>query len=362
MATPTRPVRLRPSARLKRDESLVIDLRGNGGGNTPLKLLAALMDRPYRCWRSSVLQWTTLGRAWGEPPETITYPAPEHAPVPDAHRGRLALLIDGMTGSAAEDFAMPFKDNGRAVLVGETTAGSSGQPHRLDLGDRMLAWIGAKRESFPDGAQFEGVGIAPDIAVETTPEDAAPAEIRCWRRRSTRFLISPEGLAERPASMAGSVNSGDRHDQHRHPLALHPRLPAVLHCARAVGDGGGGQFAGAGTKAGLLTILGTEIAVLSMVFIVAVGLEAVMRLVSEAFTIIKLVGAAYLIWIGFKMFASSGKLDVGRPGERLPLFRYVWQGALINWSNPKTLLFLGAFLPQFVDMSRPPSTRSWCSA
>ena len=108
-----------------------------------------------------------------------------------------------------------------------------------------------------------------------------------------------------------------------------------------------------GTKAGLLTILGTEIAMLSMVFIVAVGLEAVMRLVSEAFTIIKLVGAAYLIWIGFKMFTSSGKLDVGRPGERLPLFRYVWQGALINWSNPKTLLFLGAFLPQFVDMSRP---------
>lgn len=108
-----------------------------------------------------------------------------------------------------------------------------------------------------------------------------------------------------------------------------------------------------GTRAGLLTILGTEIAMLSMVFIVAIGLEAVMNLVSEAFTVIKFVGAAYLVWIGFKMFTSSGKLDMGRPGERLPLGRYVWQGALINWSNPKTLLFLGAFLPQFVDMSRP---------
>jgi len=108
-----------------------------------------------------------------------------------------------------------------------------------------------------------------------------------------------------------------------------------------------------GTKAGLLTILGTEIAMLSMVFIVAVGLEAVMSLVAEAFTIIKLVGAAYLVWIGFKMFTSSGKLEVGVASERLPLGRYIWQGALINWSNPKTLLFLGAFLPQFVDMSRP---------
>jgi threonine/homoserine/homoserine lactone efflux protein len=107
-----------------------------------------------------------------------------------------------------------------------------------------------------------------------------------------------------------------------------------------------------GTKAGLLTILGTEIAMLTMVFIVAVGLDAVMALVSEAFTIIKLAGAAYLVWIGFKMFTSSGKLEMGTPGEKLPLGRYVWQGALINWSNPKTLLFLGAFLPQFVDTSR----------
>lgn len=108
-----------------------------------------------------------------------------------------------------------------------------------------------------------------------------------------------------------------------------------------------------GTKAGLMTILGTEIAMLAMVFIVALGLNAVMSLVSEAFVVIKLVGAAYLIWIGWKMFTASGKLDMSQEAERLPLLRYVWQGMLINLSNPKTLLFLGAFLPQFVDLSRP---------
>jgi threonine/homoserine/homoserine lactone efflux protein len=107
-----------------------------------------------------------------------------------------------------------------------------------------------------------------------------------------------------------------------------------------------------GTKAGLLTILGTEIAMLSMVFIVAIGMDAVMTVVSEAFTVIKLIGAAYLIWIGWKMFNATGKLEMGKSGDRLPLVRYIWQGALINWSNPKTLLFLGAFLPQFVDTSR----------
>jgi len=108
-----------------------------------------------------------------------------------------------------------------------------------------------------------------------------------------------------------------------------------------------------GTRAGVVTLIGTEIAMLSMVVIIALGMQAVMTVVSEGFTIIKLVGAAYLVWVGWKMFSSSGKVEVGQAGERLPLVRYLWQGALINWSNPKTLLFLGAFLPQFVDMSRP---------
>ena len=107
-----------------------------------------------------------------------------------------------------------------------------------------------------------------------------------------------------------------------------------------------------GTRAGLFTILGTEISMLSMVFIVAIGLEAVMILVSGAFEIIKLAGAAYLIWIGWKMLRSTGELQF-KAGDRLPIGRYLWQGALVNWSNPKTLLFLSAFLPQFVDLSRP---------
>lgn len=107
-----------------------------------------------------------------------------------------------------------------------------------------------------------------------------------------------------------------------------------------------------GTKAGLFTILGTALSMISMVFVVAVGLEAVMTFVSGAFEIIKLAGAAYLVWIGWKMFRSSGKLDMAA-SHRLPIARYIWQGALTNWSNPKTLLFLSAFLPQFIDLSRP---------
>ena len=141
-------------------------------------MLPALMDRPYRRWRSTVLRTITLQRAHGERPETVTYEAPRHEPVADAHRGRLAILVDGTVGSAAEDFAMPFTDNGRAVLVGEATAGSSGQPHYIDLGDGFRGWVGAKRESFPDGRTFEGLGIAPDLEIVRTAADAGEGRDR----------------------------------------------------------------------------------------------------------------------------------------------------------------------------------------
>jgi carboxyl-terminal processing protease len=66
---------------------------------------------------------------------------------------------------------MPFKDNGRATIAGETTAGSSGQPLYKELGDGMRLWVSAKRQAFPDGSQFEGIGITPDIAFEMTGND-----------------------------------------------------------------------------------------------------------------------------------------------------------------------------------------------
>lgn len=108
-----------------------------------------------------------------------------------------------------------------------------------------------------------------------------------------------------------------------------------------------------GTRAGMWTILGTEISMLSMVFIVALGLEAVMSVVGAGFFWIKLVGALYLIWIGWQMFSQSGGLKLSDEAASGRVSSFIWQGALINWGNPKTLLFLGAFLPQFVVPAQP---------
>jgi threonine/homoserine/homoserine lactone efflux protein len=108
-----------------------------------------------------------------------------------------------------------------------------------------------------------------------------------------------------------------------------------------------------GTKAGLMNIAGTQLGMLTMVIVVAFGLEAVLGFMSWAFDWIKLAGAAYLIWIGINMLRSDGHLGAGRAApERTPL-QDALRGFVVIWSNPKALIFLGALLPQFVDRSQP---------
>jgi carboxyl-terminal processing protease len=150
--------------------TLVVDVRGNGGGTTPQQLIAALMNRPWRTWQEVIPQPGASGSQAVSPTSTVREGRPQ-APTPDAYAGRLFLLIDRFCGSACEDFVMPFKDTGRAVVVGETTQGSSGNPYRADIGYGISVAIGARRYRFPDGTAFEGVGIAPDVPVERRVAD-----------------------------------------------------------------------------------------------------------------------------------------------------------------------------------------------
>jgi len=159
--------------RFKDAKALVIDVRGNGGGSTPQALTKALMGRPYRWWSEATPQTLAVLKYRGEyhTNTMMTWGGEVIQPGEPVFKGRLVLLADGGCGSACEDFVMPFKDNGRAVVVGERTAGSTGQPYLHDFGNGMLIVVGSIRTFFPDGAPFEGVGIAPDIELPVSLED-----------------------------------------------------------------------------------------------------------------------------------------------------------------------------------------------
>jgi len=104
-----------------------------------------------------------------------------------------------------------------------------------------------------------------------------------------------------------------------------------------------------GTLAGLSIIAGTQLGLITMIFVVGLGLQAVMGFMAFAFDWIKLAGAAYLIWLGYNMLRAKGNLGAVATGPVKSYRRLIVDGFLVIWSNPKALIFLGAFLPQFVS-------------
>lgn len=156
-------------------KTVILDVRGNPGGGEPAVLQASLMGRPYQTWtESSSEHGGSLLRnyARGYPEHsTITFSDTIIHPRDAAYSGRLLLLTDRICSCACEDFVMPFKYSKRATLIGETTAGTFSLTRHVDFENGMILNIAGVHHTFPDGSQFEGVGITPDIAVNVTPGD-----------------------------------------------------------------------------------------------------------------------------------------------------------------------------------------------
>jgi homoserine/homoserine lactone efflux protein len=111
-----------------------------------------------------------------------------------------------------------------------------------------------------------------------------------------------------------------------------------------------------GLGAGMVTLAGTSTGLSLLVAGAALGMSSAMVFMSDWFDVIRWVGALYLVYLGARqlwLFLRRGA------GDALPLApgsRGSWyvQGLLVSLSNPKVLLFLGAFLPQFLDPARDP--------
>jgi threonine/homoserine/homoserine lactone efflux protein len=107
-----------------------------------------------------------------------------------------------------------------------------------------------------------------------------------------------------------------------------------------------------GWRGGVAAALGISAGCLVHVFAAAIGLSALLAASSLAFTIIKWIGAAYLIYAGIRMLLARASFPAAdsAPAPRAKTWRQVfWQGALTNALNPKVALFFLAFLPQFVE-------------
>ncbi len=157
-----------------RISGMILDVRFNMGGNSDhaFSIVSRLIEEPVETARWKTRQYLPARYSWGEP-ETwyegesqIVEPAKGKT-----YAGPLIVLIGPNTCSAAEDFLVPLDHSDRALLVGERTAGSTGNPVMVRLPGGGLLQVCSKRDSYPDGREFVGFGIEPDIQVRITQKD-----------------------------------------------------------------------------------------------------------------------------------------------------------------------------------------------
>jgi threonine/homoserine/homoserine lactone efflux protein len=113
-----------------------------------------------------------------------------------------------------------------------------------------------------------------------------------------------------------------------------------------------------GRTVGLASALGVETGTLVHISAATIGLSALIASSAMAFNTLRYAGAAYLAYLGVRALLRDDRLDVDGPGAELPsLRRAYFDGILVNVLNPKVALFFLAFLPQFVDQTRPASAQ-----
>ncbi|MDP5200133.1 S41 family peptidase [Flavobacterium sp. DG2-3] len=182
---------------LYKAKSLIIDLRYNGGGNTNIgtAILQYLTNDTilygaksksrshiptYKAWGKFVNEKDTINNSWAKKaylsyhdeyfydfdytPDTIHLKA-KRIVVPTV------LLLGHITASAAEDFLIYADKQKHMVKIGEKTFGSTGQPLLFDLPGGGSARICTKKDTYPDGREFVGYGIKPDIEIVPTLND-----------------------------------------------------------------------------------------------------------------------------------------------------------------------------------------------
>ena len=162
---------------IKQSEGLIIDLRFNGGGNSGIgtEILSYFTNQDLYGSTWKTRKHIAAYKAW-EYKEYAQDNAWESGSMSllkaksDSHIVPTLVLIGRNTASAAEDFLIYADNLQHFTTIGERTYGSTGQPIFVDLPGGGSFRVCTKRDTYPDGRDFVGFGISPNILIERMPE------------------------------------------------------------------------------------------------------------------------------------------------------------------------------------------------
>jgi len=162
---------------IRGSKGLIIDVRENGGGNSGNgdRIVSFLIDKPILNSPWKTPQHIAAFEAWGRPKNWYVGETEYVEPCEEIENfsGPIVALMGTESFSAAEDFLVLLHSSKRATLVGSKTGGSTGQPLRFEFDYGVNGIICTKRNTYPDGREFVGIGIIPDVEVHPTQADIA---------------------------------------------------------------------------------------------------------------------------------------------------------------------------------------------
>jgi len=159
---------------IEQSKGLVLDLRENSGGNSDnaYQILGYLVDKPFKIVQGKSRNYNAFNRAMRITQQWEDNPSVELPAKPSKFYSKpLAVLMSSRTGSSAEDFCVVLSHLKRGKLIGTSTAGSTGQPLFYGLPGGGTGVVCTIRTFSPDGKEFVGIGIEPDITAYQTVFD-----------------------------------------------------------------------------------------------------------------------------------------------------------------------------------------------
>ena len=107
-----------------------------------------------------------------------------------------------------------------------------------------------------------------------------------------------------------------------------------------------------GMNAGILNVVGTQLGLIILILLLAFGFNAITPFLDNIIKVVRIIGAIYLMTLGCLSFISKSLSDSSNQIKKFDQ-KFILQGLIVILSNPKAFLFLGAFIPQFIDISQP---------